>query len=76
MNLLQELASTVSKVTTAVETGVALTSEASTIVSALEVDATQIKAGQPATISIPPISGSIEGVAGKFTGSVTFTPGA
>jgi hypothetical protein len=47
---------------------------AAEIVEQMSVDASQIQAKQPASISIPSIGGSIEGVPGKFTGSITFTP--
>lgn len=46
----------------------------SEVAAQLDVDAAEIKAKQPASVTIPSIGGSIEGVAGKFTGSVTFTP--
>ena len=47
---------------------------ATSVVGTLEIDAAMIKAGQPASATIPPLGGSVEGVAGKFTGSITFTP--
>ena len=44
--------------------------------SLLEADEASIKAGHAATEAIPSIGGSVGGVAGKFTGTLTFTPGA
>lgn len=43
-------------------------------VANLEVDAVQIKAGEPATVNVQNIGGSIEGVKGVFSATVTFTP--
>lgn len=42
----------------------------------LEADGEEIKAKKAVTVNIPNIGGSIEGVPGKFTGTVTFTPDA
>lgn len=45
-------------------------------VTELEADGTAIAAGEPATVTLPSIGGSIELHAGFFSGSLTFTPNA
>lgn len=45
----------------------------SDVITTLEVDKAVIDAGQPATITLPPVAGSIDGHVGHFSGSITFT---
>lgn len=44
------------------------------VVTEAEVDVAQIAAGQPATISIGPVGGSIDGHAVQISGTITLTP--